>query len=255
MDKTTARRAFTLIELLVVVSIIVLLLAILLPALSRARQHAKRTTCLANVRSVAQAAHTYVAEWNIYPNVDGAWLYRVKDGPNTFRGIGVLLRAGSFGEAPSIGLISKALFCPDAKPTWNLVSPASVYKQVFVTPSTNSEVYSTYSAHFCTFVGYNSATAPIQANLYPSGRQAANVVSPIIVADYIFDASTPWDDPQQGHMGKGVNAGFHDGSATWIGFDEIKKNYSSFGGQYNNINPYGNFWRWARATYGDGKGN
>ncbi|HNO78049.1 MAG TPA: type II secretion system protein [Phycisphaerae bacterium] len=56
------RSGFTLVELLVVVSIIALLVAILLPSLSKARQQAKRLACLANIRGIAQASLTYSSD-------------------------------------------------------------------------------------------------------------------------------------------------------------------------------------------------
>jgi prepilin-type N-terminal cleavage/methylation domain-containing protein/prepilin-type processing-associated H-X9-DG protein len=55
-------RAFTLVELLVVIGIIALLIAILLPVLSRARQAGNRTKCLSNIRSLALAQASYAAE-------------------------------------------------------------------------------------------------------------------------------------------------------------------------------------------------
>lgn len=61
-----SRRAFTLIELLVVVAIIALLMSILLPTLTRAREQARTSKCLANMRSIVQAAFAYyTAEKNL----------------------------------------------------------------------------------------------------------------------------------------------------------------------------------------------
>jgi prepilin-type N-terminal cleavage/methylation domain-containing protein len=56
------RRAFTLIELLVVIGIIALLVAILLPALTRAREQARRAICGSNLRNLGQASMMFAVD-------------------------------------------------------------------------------------------------------------------------------------------------------------------------------------------------
>jgi len=78
------RRAFTLVELLVVIAVIAILAALLLPALSRAKDKAYLVTCVNNNKQLITAMHLYTDEngdrmafpnWEASPTTIQGWLY------------------------------------------------------------------------------------------------------------------------------------------------------------------------------------
>jgi prepilin-type N-terminal cleavage/methylation domain-containing protein/prepilin-type processing-associated H-X9-DG protein len=60
------RRAFSLVELLVVVAVVAILLAIMLPALGKMREHSRSAKCLSNLKQLGTALHTYMLDYNDY---------------------------------------------------------------------------------------------------------------------------------------------------------------------------------------------
>ena len=113
------QKAFTLVELLVVIGIIALLIGILLPALNRARQQAKSTQCLANLRSIGQAAMLYATD------NDDAVLPCSVAGQNGDDYWPILLQQGKYLPRPKVQDVntldsSSVLMCPsiaDISPT------------------------------------------------------------------------------------------------------------------------------------------
>lgn len=60
-------QAFTLVEMLVVIGVIAILAALLLPALSQAKEKARRIACLNNLRQLGAAMHLFASDHELYP--------------------------------------------------------------------------------------------------------------------------------------------------------------------------------------------
>ena len=75
MKNVRSGKSFTLIELLVVIAIIAILAAMLLPALQQARERAKATTCINNLKNIGNAAVMYQGDFRGYlPGINNGYL-------------------------------------------------------------------------------------------------------------------------------------------------------------------------------------
>lgn len=108
-------RGFTLIELLVVISIISILIALLLPALGKARQLGRDTQCLVNLRQIGVADFAYAMDSKGYPvpMLESAY---PKDAPSRLVQLNYLQGSTpreTIWAGGGVSTLKKLIFCPD----------------------------------------------------------------------------------------------------------------------------------------------
>ncbi len=141
------QRAFTLIELLVVVSLIVLLVALLLPALGRAREIGRRTVCASNLQQIGNAMLSQAADsggrlpLGYVDSAHGSTYHMIWafSSPHKYMMLGTLVESGAVGGG-------EVFYCPSQK--WSFFQ--------YDTPDNRwDEPYTSNGAQKITRSGYN----------------------------------------------------------------------------------------------------
>jgi prepilin-type N-terminal cleavage/methylation domain-containing protein/prepilin-type processing-associated H-X9-DG protein len=207
------RSAFTLIELLVVIAIIAILASMLFPSFARAREMARRTACISNMKQIGLGIMQYTQDYDERlpntvdgdggKNTEGGWMYYTSfPGRDT---------SGSF------------------QPARGSIYPYIKSVQVFVCPSDSQGQNSgdSYSANQCNF----DATA---VNKVKSGKSMVAFDSPtqwLLLTEEAGDrpASTSTDDayltttnPLSTRHMDGASVLFMDGHTKWQRADRIR---------------------------------
>jgi prepilin-type N-terminal cleavage/methylation domain-containing protein/prepilin-type processing-associated H-X9-DG protein len=203
------RRGFTLVELLTVIGIIALLVAILVPALASARESARRTQCLSNIRQTylafyfySQANHDRVPIG--YRGGNRQWDSMVFSATShRFVLYGLLYQAG-FMKDPRI------FFCPsEVDPQSTLGSTINVWPP----GDPNKQVYAGYAGRADVLIpdDLSTAAAGLLPRIQSFGRKA-------MLADLFH---TPVGLETRHRFG--VNVLFGDGSAHWVARNVFEK--------------------------------
>ena len=200
--------AFTLIELLVVVSIVALLVSILLPALTKAREQARRTICATGQRQLLTGMHMYAHENN-------GTLPVVIDVPGHLE-FSHIIRfwepadlAGALGGYCSYGQLLHTKVIEDTKP---LFCPTAVVRGQYKVDPTPS--YATFYWRFFTTKPLVSSEWPKLDALNPRMTLSADVFA---MHKYAGDAPGGNYDPIERYFWHrdGINVGRTDTSVAW----------------------------------------
>lgn len=215
------RRGFTLIELLVVIAIIAILAAILFPVFARARDAARKASCLSNMKQIGTAAMMYTQDYDetfpdsrqSYDALDGANCSQIGLNPGAYRGADHINCWGIRLYAPGTGKTTKVLAGYPAR-----LNPYVKNDKVFRCPS---------DSLVGRWIAGEERGSYYQRHAHDTHAQVVGTVTQAVIvrpANLAYIVEEHWHaggaDPYSWNGNntgtKGSNALFYDGHAKWM---------------------------------------
>lgn len=171
------KKHFTLVELLVVISIIAILAALLLPALSKAREKAQEVNCISNLKGIGAAFFVYADDNGGYMPLNNVSESSSLPHPKT-QWLGLLIRGGYLAN-------NKGASCPSVFP----------YGKLNLRSAGDMDNYQTYGANIGPYSGggslcYKSAgTTPLSGLWHGSIRKLPPTQFPLLADTIQHDSA------------------------------------------------------------------
>jgi len=165
--KTPPRRGFTLIELLVVIAIIAILASILFPVFARARENARRASCMSNLKQIGLGVMQYTQDYDEHLPKNAV----------------VLSAAAIF---PSSSSASGATWL-----WWHEIYPYVKSTQLFICPSTDA----TWKGDYYPINAAGSSYAPYAYNTNLSSGPSLAAIPQVAITPLIGDSTYYLMDP------------------------------------------------------------